>query len=203
MCPSPNKRVAITFFKLKPDSRKVQPPPTMNPVTLWRPGTPAPPACGMVRAPLVMLAPAPKRLDTGTGVFLPWTPPVSRKPAKHHLPPRVQRLRLLSSAKSVADRESSSPEIGVSWVGTCHTRNLFLFLFLRVFWFHWLYTRVLLVFLVSSLLPNNFLPFYLLIDWRLGYYCCYMIHREAFVLKNYLRYASLAIYFKDLQLQSR
>ncbi|KAG7570896.1 hypothetical protein ISN45_Aa04g034280 [Arabidopsis thaliana x Arabidopsis arenosa] len=108
MCPSPNKRVAITFFKLKPDSGKVQPPPT-----LWRPGTPAPPACGMVTAPLVMLAPATKRLDAGTGVFLPWTPPVTRKPAKH-LPPRVQRLRLLSSAKPVADREASSPEIGVS-----------------------------------------------------------------------------------------
>ncbi|XP_020885099.1 uncharacterized protein LOC9318213 isoform X2 [Arabidopsis lyrata subsp. lyrata] len=108
MCPSPNKRVAITFFKLKPDSGKVQPPPT-----LWRPGTPAPPACGMVIAPLVMLAPAPKRIDAGTGVFLPWTPPVTRKPTKH-LPPRVQRLRLLSSAKPVADREASSPEIGVS-----------------------------------------------------------------------------------------
>jgi hypothetical protein len=104
MCPSPNKRVAITFFKLKPVSRKVQPPPT-----LWRPNPPY----GMVRAPLVILAPPPKRLDVGTGVFLPWTPPLSRKPAKH-LPPRVQRLRLLSSAKSVADRESSSPEIAVS-----------------------------------------------------------------------------------------
>uniref|UniRef100_A0A1J3HKV7 Isopenicillin N synthase-like Fe(2+) 2OG dioxygenase domain-containing protein n=1 Tax=Noccaea caerulescens TaxID=107243 RepID=A0A1J3HKV7_NOCCA len=104
MCPSPNKRVAITFFKLKPVSGKVQPPPT-----LWR----SPPPYGMVRAPLVILAPPPKRLDAGTGVFLPWTPPLSRKPAKH-LPPRVQRLRLLSSAKSVADRESSSPEIGVS-----------------------------------------------------------------------------------------
>ncbi|KAG2290424.1 hypothetical protein Bca52824_050028 [Brassica carinata] len=119
MCPSLNKRVAITFFKLKPDSScKAQPPLTMNHVTLWRQGTPAPPVLNpfsMVRAPLVMLAPAPKRLDAGTGVFLPWTPPpVSRKPTKH-LPPRVQRLRLLSSAaKSVADREaSSSPEIGV------------------------------------------------------------------------------------------
>ncbi|VVB03684.1 unnamed protein product [Arabis nemorensis] len=108
MCPSPNKRVAITFFKLKQDSGKVQPPPTTNPVTLWRPGTPY----GMVRAPLVMLAPPPKRLDAGTGVFLPWTPPVSRKPAKH-LPPRVQRLRLLSS-KSMAECETSPPEIGVS-----------------------------------------------------------------------------------------
>lgn len=130
MCPSLNKRVAITFFKLKPDSScKAQPPLTMNHVTLWRQGTPAPPVLNpfsMVRAPLVMLAPAPKRLDAGTGVFLPWTPPpVSRKPTKH-LPPRVQRLRLLSSAaKSVADREaSSSPEIGVIWVGKCHTRYL-------------------------------------------------------------------------------
>ncbi|RID60830.1 hypothetical protein BRARA_E00025 [Brassica rapa] len=119
MCPSLNKRVAITFFKLKPDSSsKAQAPLTMNHVTLWRQGNPAPPVLNpfnMVRAPLVMLAPAPKRLDAGTGVFLPWTPPpVSRKPTKH-LPPRVQRLRLLSSAaKSVADREaSSSPEIGV------------------------------------------------------------------------------------------
>ncbi|CAH8320634.1 unnamed protein product [Eruca vesicaria subsp. sativa] len=100
------------------ESNKAQPPLTMNRVTLWRQGTPAPPVLnpfGMVRAPLMMLAPAPKRLDAGTGVFLPWTPPVSRKPTKH-LPPRVQRLRLLSSAaKSVADREaSSSPDIGVS-----------------------------------------------------------------------------------------
>ncbi|ESQ39453.1 hypothetical protein EUTSA_v10001455mg [Eutrema salsugineum] len=115
MCPSPTKRVAITFFKLKPDSCKVQPPPpTTNPVTLWRPDTPPLNPYSMVRAPMVMLSPYPKRLDAGTGVFLPWTPPVlSRKPAKH-LPPRVQRLRLLSSAKSVADRESSSPEIGVA-----------------------------------------------------------------------------------------
>ncbi|KAL0745939.1 hypothetical protein Bca101_101566 [Brassica carinata] len=101
------------------DESKAQPPLTMNHVTMWRQGTPAPPVLnpfGMVRgAPLVMLAPAPKRLDAGTGVFLPWTPPVSRKPTKH-LPPRVQRLRLLSSAaKSVADREAtSSPEVGVS-----------------------------------------------------------------------------------------
>lgn len=129
MCPSLNKRVAITFFKLKPDSSNAQPPLPMNHVTLWRQGTPAPPVLnpfGMVRgAPLVMLAQAPKRLDAGTGVFLPWAPPVSRKPTKH-LPPRVQRLRLLSSAtKSVADREAtSSPEIGVSWVGKCHTRYL-------------------------------------------------------------------------------
>ncbi|KAJ0258071.1 Oxidoreductase [Hirschfeldia incana] len=122
MCPSLSKRVAITFFKLKPDSSSsnAQPPLTMNHVTLWRQGTPAPPVLnpfGMVRgAPLVMLAPAPKRLDAGTGVFLPWTPPpVSRKPTKH-LPPRVQRLRLLSSAaKSVADREATpAPEIRVS-----------------------------------------------------------------------------------------
>ncbi|KFK37557.1 hypothetical protein AALP_AA4G272300 [Arabis alpina] len=113
MCPSPNKRVAITFFKLKPDSSKVQPSPAKNSVALWRPGTPALNPYGMVRAPLVMLAPPPKRLDAGTGVFLPWTPPVSRKPAKH-LPPRVQRLRLQSSAKPMAERETSSPEIGVS-----------------------------------------------------------------------------------------
>ncbi|CAN8285699.1 unnamed protein product [Cochlearia groenlandica] len=117
MCPSPNKRVVITFFKLKPDSNKmIQPPPTPNPVTLWPTSPPALNPFSIVRAPLVVLAPPPKRLDAGTGVFLPWTPPVvSRKQSKHHLPPRVHRLCLLSSVNSVADRQSTPPpEIGVS-----------------------------------------------------------------------------------------
>ncbi|XP_019058492.1 PREDICTED: uncharacterized protein LOC104817542 [Tarenaya hassleriana] len=101
-------RVSITFFKLKPDSNNLQQPqsPTTNHdlglVTLWQPGTPALPHPTPNHCPVVILARAPPAtlsprggVGTGTGVFLPWTAP-PRKPGKH-LPPRAQRLRLLSN----------------------------------------------------------------------------------------------------------
>ncbi|XP_010524003.1 PREDICTED: uncharacterized protein LOC104802219 [Tarenaya hassleriana] len=98
-CPSPNKRVSITFFKLKPN---LQQPPSPNPniglLSLWPPAATPPSPTMVIRAPVVMLNH--KRLDAGTGVFLPWKA-APRKPARH-LPPRAQRLRLLSS---VGDRE--------------------------------------------------------------------------------------------------
>ncbi|XP_050237657.1 RNA demethylase ALKBH10B isoform X2 [Mercurialis annua] len=121
MCPSPSKRVSITFFKVRADAFQGHSPPTSpmgGAMTLWQPGTPSPYAVpngalggyeamdtmakwGVLRAPVVMLAPVrpmvlnPKRMPRGgTGVFLPWTVG-SRRPAKH-LPPRAQRGRLLA-----------------------------------------------------------------------------------------------------------
>lgn len=86
-------------------------------MTLWQPGLPATyaipngalngyeamnlmPKWGMLRAPLVMLAPmnpivlSPRRVPhTGTGVFLPWT--VGSRKSPKHLPPRAQKAKLL------------------------------------------------------------------------------------------------------------
>ncbi|KAF8387982.1 hypothetical protein HHK36_026648 [Tetracentron sinense] len=117
MCPSSNKRVSITFFKVRPDTNQIQSPtlpPLTRAMTVWQPGVPNPytmpngaetmeviPKWGVLRAPLVMLAPvrpmvmSPRKIPRGgTGVFLPWTVG-HKKPAKH-LPPRAQRGRLLA-----------------------------------------------------------------------------------------------------------
>lgn len=81
MCPSPNKRVSITFFRVRPDSNQSLSPPTTSTaplngaMTLWQPGMFSPysmtngaitpngydpmdmvPKWGIVRAPMVMLA---------------------------------------------------------------------------------------------------------------------------------------------------
>ncbi|KAK9756097.1 hypothetical protein RND81_01G073100 [Saponaria officinalis] len=113
MCASPTKRVSITLIRIRPDQFHTQHP-TPQPMTLWQPagmtgpqtlqnGPPvdAFPKWGVVRAPLVMLAPVrpmavtPRRMPRGgTGVFLPWTVG-SRKPARH-LPPRAQKGRFLA-----------------------------------------------------------------------------------------------------------
>ncbi|KAF2298644.1 hypothetical protein GH714_024461 [Hevea brasiliensis] len=142
MCPSPNKRVSITFFKVRPDASQGQSPPT-NPVagamTLWQPNMPGPYAMpngalggyeavdtmtkwGVLRSPVVMLAPvppmvlSPKRISGGgTGVFLPWTVG-SRKHAKH-LPPRAQKGRLLKLSSIETDSTESASETGVSVEG--------------------------------------------------------------------------------------
>ncbi|XP_057994439.1 RNA demethylase ALKBH10B isoform X2 [Hevea brasiliensis] len=142
MCPSPNKRVSITFFKVRPDASQGQSPPT-NPVagamTLWQPNMPGPYAMpngalggyeavdtmtkwGVLRTPVVMLAPvppmvlSPKRISGGgTGVFLPWTVG-SRKHAKH-LPPRAQKGRLLKLSSIETDSTESASETGVSVEG--------------------------------------------------------------------------------------
>ncbi|XP_027366017.1 RNA demethylase ALKBH10B-like isoform X3 [Abrus precatorius] len=106
MCPSPNRRVSITFFRVRPDSNQCQSPsPTMtNAIAMWQPG---------IAGPLVMLAPfRPMTLDPrklaggGTGVFLPWNVP-SRKPAKH-LPPRAQKGRLLTLPSPVEPQMAES-----------------------------------------------------------------------------------------------
>lgn len=116
MCASPSRRVCITFTRVRPDNHHHHhqhhdnhhgPPPLNQAMTLWQPGSPNPaapmdatPKWGLIRAPLVMLAPVrPVVMNPrsrvpphgGTGVFLPWAVG-SRKPAKH-LPPRAQRQR--------------------------------------------------------------------------------------------------------------
>ncbi|XP_030514909.1 RNA demethylase ALKBH10B isoform X2 [Rhodamnia argentea] len=116
-CPSSKKRVTITFFRVRPDSNQSQPSsPLSGSMTLWQAATnPTPfampsggmgayeavdmmPKWGVLRAPVVMLAPVspmvlnPKKIQNGgTGVFLPWALG-TRKPAKH-LPPRAQKGR--------------------------------------------------------------------------------------------------------------
>ncbi|XP_021727831.1 uncharacterized protein LOC110694950 [Chenopodium quinoa] len=116
MCASPSKRVSITFSRVRPDSLHNQHSTPLTPLpqamTMWQPGMPSPhamsngdmdmiPKWGVIRAPVMMLAPVrpvvmnPRRMPRGggTGVFLPWAVS-SRKPAKH-LPPRAQKGRYL------------------------------------------------------------------------------------------------------------
>ncbi|PRQ26192.1 putative oxoglutarate/iron-dependent dioxygenase, alpha-ketoglutarate-dependent dioxygenase AlkB [Rosa chinensis] len=142
MCPSPNKRISITFFRVRVDSNQFQsspPSPTPNgAMTVWQHGVMSPyaapdgapngyeamdvmPKWGVLRAPVVMLAPvrpmvvSPRKVpQSGTGVFLPWTVG-SRKPAKH-LPPRAQKGRLMalpSPAETHVVESTSEPGITV------------------------------------------------------------------------------------------
>ena len=140
MCASPNKRVTITFFRVRPEYDQCQSPtPQMsNAMTLWQPtvaGTCAlpngatygyeamevMPKWGILRAPVVMLAPvrpmvmSPGRSQRdGTGVFLPWAVN-TRKPAKH-LPPRARKGRFLALPPAVETRlpdSSHEPSISV------------------------------------------------------------------------------------------
>ncbi|PQQ16811.1 uncharacterized protein Pyn_08806 [Prunus yedoensis var. nudiflora] len=141
MCPSPNRRVSITFFRVRVDSNQFQSPPTPTQngaMALWQPGVASPyavqdgalngyegmdvmPKWGVLRAPVVMLAPvrpmvlSPRKVPpSGTGVFLPWTVG-SRKPAKH-LPPRAQKGRLMalpSPPETHAGESTSEPGISV------------------------------------------------------------------------------------------
>ncbi|XP_022758150.1 uncharacterized protein LOC111305162 [Durio zibethinus] len=135
MCPSPSKRVSITFFRVRPDTNQGQSPPTTpqaGAMTLWQPGVPGPyamsngalngyealdmmPKWGVLRGPVVMLAPVPvhpmavsprKQPHGGTGVFLPWTMG-SRKPTKH-LPPRAQKGRMLALPSPVETHVAES-----------------------------------------------------------------------------------------------
>ncbi|KAL3359282.1 hypothetical protein AABB24_016045 [Solanum stoloniferum] len=121
MCSSPNKRVTITFFKVRTEmgNNFSEAAPLTRAMTIWQPGVPTqyatanrahngyepmdmiPKWGGVVRSPVVMLAPLrpvvmnPRRAPRGgTGVFLPWNGG-SKKPAKH-LPPRAQRGRFLA-----------------------------------------------------------------------------------------------------------
>ncbi|KAL6978482.1 hypothetical protein U1Q18_020150 [Sarracenia purpurea var. burkii] len=122
MCPSPNKRVSITFFKVRAETNENNRPttaPLTTAMTLWQPSFPSSyavpngatncyegmdpvlPKWGVLRGSMVMLGPmrpmvlSPRNIPQGgTGVFLPWTVG-SRKPAKQ-LPPRAQKGRLLT-----------------------------------------------------------------------------------------------------------
>ncbi|KAF6142588.1 hypothetical protein GIB67_039552 [Kingdonia uniflora] len=122
ICPSPNKRVSITFFKVRPNTNQIQPstiPPLTKAMTLWQSGPPQSygalngydpmevvvPKWGFLHSPVVMLSPmqpivmSPKGMPRGgTGVFLPWTVG-SKKPAKY-LPPRAQRNNRLLALPS-------------------------------------------------------------------------------------------------------
>ncbi|KAI4349559.1 hypothetical protein L6164_010136 [Bauhinia variegata] len=132
MCPSPNRRVSITFFRVKPDSNQCQSPTAAmtGAMTFWQPGIATPyalpngalsgyeamdmmPKWGILRSPMVMLTPMrpmvlnPSKIPRGgTGVFLPWKVP-SRKPAKH-LPPRAQKGRLLALPPPVESHMTES-----------------------------------------------------------------------------------------------
>ncbi|XP_068660623.1 RNA demethylase ALKBH10B-like isoform X1 [Aristolochia californica] len=140
MCPSPNKRVSITFFKVREQdvTSRVNPsviPPLTRAMTLWQPGQVQSgairygsmgmvPKWGLIRAaPLVTIgaaAPPPmivspsRRISRGgTGVFLPWTN--SSKKSTRHLPPRIQRGRLHSLTHSTEIQTAKlSPDISVA-----------------------------------------------------------------------------------------
>ncbi|BAT85401.1 hypothetical protein VIGAN_04294200 [Vigna angularis var. angularis] len=140
MCPSPNRRVSISFFRVRPDSNQcLSPVPTMTTaMTLWQPGITSPytlsngalsgyeamdmmPNWGIFGAPIVMLPPMrPVAVNSrklprgGTGVFLPWKG-TSRKHTRH-LPPRAQKGRLMelpSPVESHLGESTSEPSIAV------------------------------------------------------------------------------------------
>ncbi|CAM8894451.1 unnamed protein product [Rhodiola kirilowii] len=125
MCPSPTKRVVITFFRVRSETNpnSAMAPQSDTAMTLWQPGTPTTlypmpnggtngyttvdsmPKWGVLPHPMVMLTPAPSMLlnarriqQGGTGVFLPCNAN-SRRHTKH-LPPRAQRNRLLALTAS-------------------------------------------------------------------------------------------------------
>ncbi|CAA2935102.1 uncharacterized LOC107863921 [Olea europaea subsp. europaea] len=118
MCSSSNKRVTVTFFRVRVETQNAEATPFTGAMTLWQSGVQTSyavpngmvspyeamdtiPKWGVLRAPVVTLSPMlpmvlnPQRIPQGgTGVFLPWTVG-SRKPAKH-LPPRAQKGRCLA-----------------------------------------------------------------------------------------------------------
>ncbi|CAN1855292.1 RNA demethylase ALKBH10B, partial [Linum perenne] len=137
MCPSSNKRISITFFRVRDVApiQTISPPTSPNggALTVWQPNlyngyetmdTMAG-KWGLVRAatPMVMVPVAarpvmisskrlvpPQPQGGGTGVFLPWVGS-ARKPAKQ-LPPRAQRagryLALPSAAEGAPHRVGDS-----------------------------------------------------------------------------------------------
>ncbi|KAE8660639.1 Oxidoreductase [Hibiscus syriacus] len=141
-CPSLNKRVSITLFRVRLDTNQGQSPPTSQSCAMtWQPAAPGPyamsngalngyeafdmmPKWEVLHAPVVMLAPvrpavmSPRKLPRGgTGVFLPWT--VGSKKHIKHLPPRAQKGRMpaLPSPVETHVAESTS-EPGIKVEGT-------------------------------------------------------------------------------------
>ncbi|XP_020688106.1 RNA demethylase ALKBH10B [Dendrobium catenatum] len=125
ICPSPNKRVSVTFLKVRSATNQIELPSPASQqskaITLWQPPQPVevpetgpiaygpqamvPPWGLSLRAPVFMLAPTATRPMVmnqgrrggrgGTGVFLPWN--VGPKRYTRHLPPRFQRRRPLEA----------------------------------------------------------------------------------------------------------
>ncbi|KAL3644844.1 hypothetical protein CASFOL_010024 [Castilleja foliolosa] len=134
MCSSLHKRVSITFFRVRSEIENDHQSETTNAMskamTLWQPGVSTPyaattpnnygmmnmmmPKWGLLRAPVVMLAPVRPLVVTpqrrvprgGTGFFLPWT--VRSKKHAKHLPPRAQRGRLLALPSPVETHKSET-----------------------------------------------------------------------------------------------
>ncbi|XP_042390951.1 RNA demethylase ALKBH10B-like [Zingiber officinale] len=126
VCASPSKRMTITFVKVRTFTLHSDSPTAIQSnkaMTLWQSGNPTspqkvpnggiiaygPPAMipatwGLtLRTPVVMLAPPPRAVvmnpikkvsRNGTGVFLPWA--IGPKKYTKHLPPRIQKRRLLA-----------------------------------------------------------------------------------------------------------
>ncbi|CAL9775666.1 unnamed protein product [Musa acuminata subsp. burmannicoides] len=121
VCASPNRRIIITFVKVRAASHPTDSPTALQQPTktmaLWQPAqkvaTTGVIACGphamipaawglALRSPVVMLPPPRAMVMSpnkkvprgGTGVFLPWT--VGPKKYTRHLPPRIQKRRLPS-----------------------------------------------------------------------------------------------------------
>ncbi|CAM8893202.1 unnamed protein product [Rhodiola kirilowii] len=133
MCPSPTKRAAITFFRVRSEttqSHSVMAGPLDNAMTVWQPGMISPhptangyhsldhmmPNCGVLYAAVPILPPVrsvalnPRHVPRGgTGVFLPW----KEIPRKHtrHLPPRAQKGRLMAlhSATDETHKTEATP----------------------------------------------------------------------------------------------
>ncbi|KAK4758664.1 hypothetical protein SAY87_019965 [Trapa incisa] len=115
-CLSPNKRIAISFFRFRPDSSPAQSP--HSAMTLWNQPTAvlhaydqqmdvAMPKWGLIPAPVLMLPPVPPKITAspvaipggGTGVFFPWNGPFKKHTKQ--LPPRAQRGRALNLSQAV------------------------------------------------------------------------------------------------------
>lgn len=144
MCPSPSKRVSITFFRVRPETNQflppTSPPLSAGALTQGQPGVTGPytapigapngahngyettnsmPRWGVL-APVVMMAPmcpmvvSPRNLPQGGTGVFLPWTMGSRKPAKH-LPPRAQKGRLLALTSSIENHVAeSTSESGIS-----------------------------------------------------------------------------------------
>ncbi|KAG6483648.1 hypothetical protein ZIOFF_060300 [Zingiber officinale] len=134
VCASPNKRISITFVKVRTATQHSESPIAIQSnkaMTLWQPGHSTslqkmttgggiiayrpnvmiPATWGLaLRTPIVMLAPPgavvvnpdEKIARNGTGVFLPWM--IRPKKYTKHLPPRIQKRRLLSLPSTLEEQ---------------------------------------------------------------------------------------------------
>ncbi|GMH27802.1 hypothetical protein Nepgr_029645 [Nepenthes gracilis] len=137
VCPSPARKVSITFFRVRTDTDDDKPSTTAGPFTpamMLGPGFPSPtkmpngpvgdlnvlPKCRIIpNHPMVMLAPIrpmvlnpSRRMQRGgTGVFLPWA--IGSTKTARHLPPRAQKGRLLALPSTDAHVSDTTSDPGV------------------------------------------------------------------------------------------